>query len=151
TRNPCGGPPTSPPRMLTRTTSKKAAPIRSQKLALGNAQASGRLATAAPLAPGASGGIVGGANPSPPADCGGGAEAVAGCGSGAAAKLALAGAGLVPGATGVIGGTAWAGAGGADGFSGCSRRKLPKAAMTAVPNPHTLIIPKVTIPKTGIM
>src|SRR5689334_2780872 len=71
TRKPCGGPPTTPPRMLTKTTSRKAAPMRSQKLALGYAHASGGLAmtAAAPPVPGKiSGAAV--------AEVGGGSEAV---------------------------------------------------------------------------
>src|SRR5882724_8245514 len=139
--------------MLTRTTSRKAAPMRSQKLALGNAQASGRLATAAPPAAleGASGGISV-ADASPLGDwVSGGAAAIDACGSGEIAKLAVAGAGLDSEGTGAIGGATWAAAGGAEGFSGISLRKPPKAAMTAVPSPQTLTIPKVTIPKTGMI
>src|SRR5207248_11583940 len=104
-RKPSGGPPTSEPRMLTRITSKKAAPIRSQKLAFGNAQASGRTATAAPppMLAGASGGSPGF---SAAADCGGGeAMVIAGSRGGVAAKLDVRAGALAPAGGGKIGGS----------------------------------------------
>src|SRR5438477_8587259 len=133
--------------MLTSTISRKAAPSRSQKLAFGNAQASGRLATAAPPPP--TGCPTSGGNPSPM-----GGEAVEGAlaldGSvcwKAAAGISPAGGPKEPlGGTGEAGGAGSVEGAGAVGFGGASRRKPANAAMTAAPKPQTLVIASVSMP-----
>ena len=54
-----------------------------------------------------------------------------------------------PAGGGKIGGAGSGAAGGPVGFCGISRRNPPKAAITALPNPQTLVTPNVTNPSIG--
>src|SRR5262245_13658620 len=160
TRNPCIGPSIKCPKMSakhlpsnpTKTISRNAAPIRSQKLALGNAQASGRLATA-PACPPVVWGGIGGTVSAPDGAIGAiGGIALSG---GIVWKAAVGvGVGVIPrppvlGDNGALGPGAGVKAG-LDPFAGTSQCNPPKAAITALPNPHTLTTRKVSSPIIGI-
>src|SRR5258707_951424 len=111
-RNPSGPRPMTPPMIPTNKTSRKAAPMRSQKPALGNASVSGKVGA------GPGGVIVGGAS------------------VGLEPAIPAPGSGIGPEPGGAIGGTGATGdGGGGAGLSGISRLRLPNVAVTAAPKP----------------
>src|SRR5262249_1179657 len=118
-----GGPPTMRPKRLTRTISKNAAPIRSQKPAWGSERVSGRVGTA-------SGSFMVAV---------GFAEAAAPPGTPGVVPAALCGSPIevldpASGSCSLV------------AFSGSSRRNPPAAAVTAQPKPHTLTTIKASNP-----
>src|SRR5262245_12185469 len=133
--------------------SRKAAAIRSQKVALGKESISGTTGGAGgEVSDGEAGGVAAesgpGAGSGEAAESGNGPDSATGPEPAEKPDVELGpgviGANAAPGIIGANG----PGAGDGGAFSGSSRRNPPKAAVTAIPNPQTLVTAKTSRPTT---